>query len=272
MLLHVAQTDPIMKFSNNAYGHGPVYVTKGPHRGRIGYLDDTETEGRTTYGIVYFGLMGITAHHSQIPLSYLRQVNTNDLLTRHEELWRGLTPYLPNPSQGSERVQSLEEIALVLGQLGDRMFHAQFHNRHEGARIFLSHASADKAFVRGLAVDLNALGYRPWLDEWEILGGESIPSRISEGLEEADFVLVVLSKSSTASKWVESEWQAKYWKEISARQVFIVPLLLDDCLIPTLLAPKKYIDFRGGYAEALEVLAKSLAGHAKKRKADTKLR
>jgi TIR domain len=256
-----------MKFSNNSYEYGPVYVTKGPHEGRVGYLDDTVAKGRTTHGIVYFGLMGITAQHSQIPLSYLRHINTSDLLSRHEELWRRLTPYSKNPLQGSERVESLEEIALVLGQLGNRMFDAQFHNRHDGARIFLSHASADKVFVRGLAVDLTALGYRPWLDEWEILGGESIPSRISEGLEEADFVLVVLSKSSTASLWVESEWQAKYWKEISERQVFIVPLLLDDCSIPTLLAPKKYIDFRGDYSEAIEALAKSLAGHARKRKA-----
>lgn len=234
-----------MQFSSNSYEYGPVFVTKGPNKGRVGYLDDTATEGRTTHGIVYFAHFGITGKHSLIPLSYLRHINTNDLLTRHEELWRGLTPYNTNSLQGSDRVQSLEEIALVLGQLGDRMFDAQFH--------------------------LNALGYRPWLDEWEILGGESIPSRISEGLEEADFVLVVMSKSSTSSQWVENEWQAKYWKEISARQVFIVPLLLDDCSIPTLLAPKKYIDFRGDYAEALEVLVKSLVGHAKK-KVDAKLR
>lgn len=260
-----------MQFSSNDYEYGPVFVTKGPHKGRIGYLDETETEGRTAYGIVFFSLFGIASRYFQIPLTYLRHVNTNDLLTRHEKLWRELTPYLKKPLEGSQRVQALEEIALVLGQLGDRMFDAQFHNRHEGASIFLSHASSDKAFVRGLAVDLNALGYRPWLDEWEILGGESIPSRISEGLEDADYVLVVMSKSSTASQWVENEWQAKYWKEISARQVFIVPLLLDDCSIPTLLAPKKYIDFRGDYAEALEVLAKSLAGHEKKRKADAKL-
>lgn len=257
-----------MHFSSNNYRYGPVFVAKGPHKGRIGYLDDTTTEGRSTHGIVFFGLFGISTKYNQIPITHLRYVNTNDLLTRYEELWRGLTPYLKNPLEGSERVQALEEIAFVQNQIGDRMFESQFRNRHEGARIFLSHASADKAFVRGLAVDLNALGYRPWLDEWEILGGESIPSRISEGLEEADFVLVVMSESSTASQWVENEWQAKYWKETSARHVFIIPILLNNCSIPTLLAPKKYIDFRGDYAEALENLAKSLAGNAKKRNPD----
>lgn len=254
-----------MYFSSANYEYGPVFVAKGPNKGRIGYLDDTEHEGRSVYGVVYFALFGISTSYSLIPLIYLRPANTNDLLLRHEALWRSLTPYFENPLTGRSRAAALEEFSYVMDQLGERMFEAQFLSKHNETRIFLSHASSDKVFVKGLAVDLSALGYRPWLDEWEILGGESIPSRISEGIDEADFVIVVLSSASIASRWVENEWQAKYWKEISAKRISIIPILLNDCEIPTLLAARKYVDFRDDYAVAIEALEKSIVGHIKRR-------
>jgi len=176
-----------------------------------------------------------------------------------------LTPYLRNAVQAEERIDALEELAYISGLLNDRMFEAQYAYPHDGARIFLSHASADKAFVKALAVDLSALGHRPWLDEWEILGGESIPTRVAEGLEQADFVVVVLSGNSVASQWVENEWQAKYWQEVNERRVTLIPLLLSDCEVPTLLKPKKYIDFRHDYGMALEELVHSISKHIKRR-------
>ena len=152
-------------------------------------------------------------------------------------------------------------MAYVAAVLNDRMFNAQFMRTHEGAKVFLSYASADKVFVKGLAVDLAELGHQPWLDEWEILGGESIPARVAEGLEQSNFVVIVLSGNAVRSRWVENEWQAKYWEEINERRVTLIPLLLSDCQIPTLLKAKKYIDFRTDYTAALEDLARSLSEH-----------
>ena len=112
--------------------------------------------------------------------------------------------------------------------------------------------------TRGLAVDLSSLGHSPWLDEWEILGGESIPTKIATGIEESDYIVLVLSKYAVTSNWVEQEWQAKYWAEITNYKVSIIPILIDDCVIPTLLRTKKYIDFREDYTLALEQLANSV--------------
>ncbi|WP_312721899.1 toll/interleukin-1 receptor domain-containing protein, partial [Escherichia sp. AM3] len=73
-------------------------------------------------------------------------------------------------------------------------------------------------------MDLEANGYAPWLDEWDIKVGESIPERISDGLEEADFVIVILSGNAVSSKWVEREWQTKYWNEIQYNRIHVLPL------------------------------------------------
>lgn len=249
-----------MNYSSNDFCYGPVIITRGPHKGRIGELDDDAFEGKGTSGCVYFAGFGISSTYSLISMSYLRPPNTNDLVRRYETLWRSLTPYLKSQIEDEQRIDALQELAYVSDLLNNRMFDAQFMQKHDGLQVFLSHSSSDKGFVRGLAVDLAGIGHKPWLDEWEILGGDSIPTRISDGIEGADFVVVVLSTSSVNSKWVENEWQAKHWDEVNSRQVSVIPLLLEDCTIPTLLKVKRYIDFRTNYSNGLENLARTLNG------------
>jgi hypothetical protein len=119
------------------------------------------------------------------------------------------------------------------------------------AKLFISHSSQDKEFARQLAEDIKQIGHTPWLDEWEIKVGESIPKRIEQGVAEADYVVLVLSPNSTASNWVEAEWRAKYWNEAEQGQIMVLPALIADCEIPGLLKPKRYADFRKSYSVGL---------------------
>jgi predicted nucleotide-binding protein len=60
--------------------------------------------------------------------------------------------------------------------------------------IFISHSSKDKDIARRLSGDLWTLGYEPWLDEWEISVGECILTSIEKSIDQAAFVVVLLSK------------------------------------------------------------------------------
>lgn len=100
------------------------------------------------------------------------------------------------------------------------------------AKLFISHSSEDKPFVRMLAADLVAKGHDVWLDEWEIKIGESIPLKIEQALTDADFVLLVLSESATKSNWVEREWRAKFWDQITRGETLVLPCLAQKCVIP----------------------------------------
>jgi hypothetical protein len=248
-------------YSAKDFQYGPVFVLRGPHKGRIGEFDNDASERDRLLAVVQFAPFGVARGGHLIPVSYLRSPNTKDLLQRYNDLWRSLTPYLSAPLEDQERIMALEEMSYVAALLNDRMFDAQFARPHDDAKIFLSHASADKEFVRALAVDLSELGHTPWLDDWEILGGESIPSRIASGITESSFAIVVLSGNAVQSQWVENEWQAKYWEEIKTREIGVIPVLLSDCEIPVLLRPKKYIDFRSDYTAGLESLARTLSGY-----------
>lgn len=126
------------------------------------------------------------------------------------------------------------------------------------ARIFISHSSVDKAFVRRLFEDLQALGHSPWLDEWQIKVGDCIVSSIQDGLNSSDYIIVVLSPAAVASGWVEREWKDAYWTEVSAGRTIVLPVLLADCEVPSLIRTKRYADFRSKYELGLARLCQAI--------------
>jgi len=126
------------------------------------------------------------------------------------------------------------------------------------ANIFISYSSEDEKFARKLAEDLIKLGHEPWFDKWEIKVGECIQSKIEHGVSEADYVIIILSPSSVESTWVEKEWKIKYWDEIERNETLVLPVLIENCEIPSLLKIKKYADFRTNYPIGLVDLASSI--------------
>jgi hypothetical protein len=122
------------------------------------------------------------------------------------------------------------------------------------AKVFISHNHQDKAFVRTLAADLIRHGVRPWVDEAEILPGESIVAKVSEALDTTEAVAIVLSRASVASEWVKREVNAALASMLSGRRIRLIPLVIDDCDVPTLLRDVYWVDFRADYATALKRL------------------
>lgn len=126
--------------------------------------------------------------------------------------------------------------------------------------IFLSHTRMDKPFVRQLARDLERLGARVWLDEAEIMLGDSLIEKISAGIDEMDYLAVVLSPDSVRSEWVKREVNTAMTQEIDGRRVKVLPLLYRPCDIPAFLRHKLYADFTvpDGYASGLQLVVDRL--------------
>jgi hypothetical protein len=140
--------------------------------------------------------------------------------------------------------------------LGKLVLHAE--EPEADISLFLSHASKDKPIVRRLARKLKSTGIRVWLDEWEIKVGDSITQLIQRAITECDCIAVWLTKNSVESKWVEREWQAKYFAEVSCDRTLVLPLLAEDCSLPIFLADKKYADFSTDFNAGLNSLLGSL--------------
>jgi TIR domain len=124
--------------------------------------------------------------------------------------------------------------------------------------IFLSHSSRDNPFCTRLANDLTELGVSVWYDQWEIKVGDSLRQKIADGISGKDFLAVVLSTASVSSQWVAVELNAALARELKEKDVFVLPLLIEDCEIPVFLQDKKYADFRSEYKSGVDELLEVL--------------
>jgi len=126
------------------------------------------------------------------------------------------------------------------------------------AKIFLSHSSNDNEFVRRLAKDLKLKDVPIWFDEWELKVGDSLHEKISSGIKESSWLGIILSKNSTKSDWVQKELNAALTEELQKKQVFVLPIVIEDCEIPVFLKDKVYADFRKDYNEGFQELLRTL--------------
>lgn len=133
------------------------------------------------------------------------------------------------------------------------------------SRIFLSHTSKDKPFVRKLANDLRANGHTVWIDEAEINIGDSLIGKIREGLDSVDFVAVVLSKASIGSEWVQKELEIASNREIKEKRKVVLPIKIENVELPGFLEGKFYGDFsiESEYSDKLQLLLRGLGDSIK---------
>jgi hypothetical protein len=133
------------------------------------------------------------------------------------------------------------------------------------ASIFISYSSLDKEVARQLASDLTHYGHDVWLDEWRIKVGQCIPTEIEKGIEEADFVILLLSSHAVQSNWVDREWKTAYWDEVNKKPIELLPGLLEKCEIPKLIQTKKYANFSKSYAIGFHELITAIDWYSESR-------
>ena len=129
--------------------------------------------------------------------------------------------------------------------------------------LLLSHNSKDKAVVREIAAAIEAEKFNGrnltvWFDEAEIRPGESIPGKVTEGLEKSRFIGVVMTPAYFESKsgWTDAEWHSVLHTDPDNRRARLIPLLVTDCpFVPYLLRHLKAIDLRADrFSEGLKHL------------------
>lgn len=116
-------------------------------------------------------------------------------------------------------------------------------------RIYVAHSSEDGRVSKRIAELLQRKSFEVWYDKWEIKVGDSIVQKISHGLKQGDFLVVILSKNSVKSRWVQMELSAALQMGL-----FVLPVRIDDCKIPILLRDTKYADFRKGFRQGFDEL------------------
>lgn len=136
--------------------------------------------------------------------------------------------------------------------------------RRKNKRVFVSYGHLDRLFVRFLAHDIRATRVKLWMDELEILPGDSLLGKISKGLTDSDYVVACLSQTSVKSDWVRTELEIAATRGIREKRAIVVPLLVDTVKserVPAFLSHLLYVDFRQAcdYDDSLTQLVRRIA-------------
>ena len=109
-------------------------------------------------------------------------------------------------------------------------------------KVFISHSSRDKKFIRTLKDGLIENSIETWVDEDQIDYGDSLISKLENGLDESSHLVIVLSPASTESEWVKFELKKALQNTRTGLTNKIIPIKYRDCKIPTELEDIIYAD------------------------------
>lgn len=96
---------------------------------------------------------------------------------------------------------------------------------------FISYSSKNQPFADRLYADLQNKGVRCWLASEDLKIGEKIRIGIDESIRFHDKLLLVLSKQSVTSDWVEQEVETALDRERKEKRTVLFPIRLDDTVM-----------------------------------------
>jgi len=111
--------------------------------------------------------------------------------------------------------------------------------------IFMSYASEDFDKVHPFYSRLKKEGARVWMDKENLLPGQDWEFAIRKQIKDSDFFLVFLTNNSVTKRGFlqkEIKLALDLWDEKLPDDIFLIPIRLDDCIVPDSLAKFHRVD------------------------------
>lgn len=229
-----------------------VLITRGPHKGRIGTLDDFEDRS----AVVYFGTITRSVGYYLFGPKSVRVATMHDLLMRNEQI--ASATFMQSHRPDEEHVSLLYEKLLILDTLYERHL-SYLTPTLQKKNLFFAFCSADRTIAKCACIDLCELGHDAWFYEADSVGGAPFVSQMDAGIADADAMLVLASKASLRSEAVRLEWSAGITKRLTHPQFIIVPVIIDDCELPPILGAYSCANLRDDYWTGIGQVARLLA-------------
>ncbi|MGH3971739.1 MAG: toll/interleukin-1 receptor domain-containing protein [Pseudonocardiaceae bacterium] len=121
-------------------------------------------------------------------------------------------------------------------------------------RVFLSFAGNDRITAERLRRDLRERE----IEAFVFPPAGNIVLDINRALTQSDYFVLLWSRACRDRPWVDAEWSAAFARELQERRSFLFIVRLDTTPLPSLLAPRQYLDAVGGdWDELVNELAAS---------------
>lgn len=113
-------------------------------------------------------------------------------------------------------------------------------------RIFLSHSSLDKdSIVEPMYEYLQSRQISVWLDKYEIDYGDNIYQKVSEGIDDSEFAIFVITENFLNSKWAKEELSSMINLVFNDNSLVVIDVK-DKTNIPRMISSRKYMEWNNG--------------------------
>ena len=141
-----------------------------------------------------------------------------------------------------EKISGVLKIQKILILKKEKLITQLFTRNPTMKTTFLSYSHKDETFVKKLYKGLVRDGVNCFFDKESIQWGDNWVMSLEKGLDQADFLVVVLSKHFIESEWTKLELLTTLIEDPNNFKKKIKPLLLEPCNIPRFLKPIQAID------------------------------
>jgi hypothetical protein len=111
-----------------------------------------------------------------------------------------------------------------------------------GRDFFISYTGVNRPWAEWIAVQLEAAGYSTVLQAWDFRPGSDFVHEMQQATTSAGRTIAVLSPGYFGSEFGEAEWRAAFAKDPTGELGLLVPVRVQPCEPPGLLASRVYID------------------------------
>lgn len=98
---------------------------------------------------------------------------------------------------------------------------------------FISYSNKDETIANKIFNDLQDNGIRCWFAPKSLRVGDKIRDNIDDAIENYDKLLIILSKNSIESQWVEDEVDSAFEKENKTNNIVLFPIMIDSAVMDT---------------------------------------
>jgi TIR domain len=113
-------------------------------------------------------------------------------------------------------------------------------------QIFISYAKEDRPTARQIYEELRQRGFSAWLDVCNLRPGQDWQVEIKKAIKNSTIFLACLSKHAVTKRgFVQSELKLalKILDTIPEDEIYLIPIRLDQCVIPSRLEHLQWVDY-----------------------------
>lgn len=215
---------------------------------------DLEDKIRSSYRLIHdYELIIQTSDRPEEKLRSKRQIGQQkEFIRDHLSQYIALCQRLE-----VEKAEDITEIANFIGVSLTRIKKGRVpakNNRRKAPRIFISYARKDQQFADEIYQFLCENSYAPWMDTYNLVPGQDWQLEIHRSIKNSDYFIACLSSHSVSKVgYVQKELKEaiSILDEMPEGRIYLIPIKIGNCVIPTSLEKRHWLDWTDPNAKEL---------------------